>query len=157
MKYDFNFIWDVTVPLWPSRMVSVEAKATLVAIGLQESRFEARRQYESGPARGFWQFEKGGGIHGVLNHASTRSLIQSILTRFGYDFFAQTSWEAVEHNDILALSFARCLLWTVAGPLPQRGQAEYAWTYYLSGWRPGNPHRVTWNAYYQQAWQFVLT
>ena len=42
--------------LLPARMDTRAARALLVAIGLQESRFEHRRQI-GGPARGFFQFE----------------------------------------------------------------------------------------------------
>ena len=44
--------------LLPARMDTPEADCMLLAIGLQESRFVHRRQI-GGPARGFWQFEKG--------------------------------------------------------------------------------------------------
>ena len=54
--------------LLPARMESAEATVMLLAIGLQESRLEHRRQIK-GPARSFWQAEKGGGmVHGVLRH-----------------------------------------------------------------------------------------
>ena len=47
----------------PDRMLSDEAVTMMLAIGYQESRFEHRRQIR-GPARGFWQFEHGGGVVG---------------------------------------------------------------------------------------------
>ena len=155
MKFVFDLVYDCASQLWPARMISVESKAMLVAVGLQESRFEHRRQL-NGPARGFWQFEQGGGIHGVLNHMNTRLHIRDVLEQLGYDDSTWTSYNAVEHNDILAMTFARYLLWTVAGKLPVRGQHEYAWRYYLDGWRPGKPHRATWNAFFDQAWEHVL-
>ena len=52
----------------PARMRSREAVVMLLAIGLQESLFKYRRQMANGPARGFWQFEKMGGVAGVLQH-----------------------------------------------------------------------------------------
>ena len=155
MKFAFTRTYDCAVQFWPARMISVESKAMLVAIGLQESRFEHRQQL-GGPAKGFWQFEQGGGIHGVLNHRSTRTLIRTILYQLRYDEDTLTSYNAVEHNDILAMSYARLLLWTLAGALPVRGQHDYAWDYYMDAWRPGRPHRSTWNAFYDQAWEFVL-
>lgn len=54
-------ILDPALKLLPS-MDSVRARMMLLAIGLQESRFEHRRQLGNGPARGFWQFESGGGV-----------------------------------------------------------------------------------------------
>ncbi len=49
-----------------------EGRLMLLAIGLQESRFEHRRQLGNGPARGFWQFEAGGGVKGVMTHLASR-------------------------------------------------------------------------------------
>src|SRR5690606_35531315 len=60
-------IWPAYA-LLPSRMDSDRATVMLLAIGLQESRFEHRRQIK-GPARGFWQFERGGGVRGVMTHS----------------------------------------------------------------------------------------
>ena len=55
--------------LLPAAMNTPQARCMLLAIGLQESRFVHRRQI-GGPARGFWQFERGtrtsrGGVWGV--------------------------------------------------------------------------------------------
>lgn len=58
--------------LLPGVAFTPEAKVMLLAIGLQESRFEHRRQIK-GPARGFWQFEAGGGTAGVLRQRSPRA------------------------------------------------------------------------------------
>ena len=58
----------------PARMRSREAVVMLLAIGLQESLFRYRRQMANGPARGFWQFEKMGGVAGVLQHRTTTAL-----------------------------------------------------------------------------------
>ena len=54
--------------LLPAAMNTPQARCMLLAIGLQESRFVHRRQI-GGPARGFWQFERGtrtsrGGVWG---------------------------------------------------------------------------------------------
>ena len=49
----------------------------LLAIGLQESRLTHRRQI-GGPARGLWQFERGGGVAGVLRHAASRDHALSV-------------------------------------------------------------------------------
>lgn len=124
----------------------------LYAIGMQESRFQHRKQI-GGPARGMWQFEQGGGVRGVLNHAATKPLIEPILARLQYDTFPATSYNAIADNDILACVFARLLLWTIPGPLPTRGQAQEGYEYYIQGWRPGRPHRQTWDAFYAEAWQ----
>jgi hypothetical protein len=136
-------------------MNSIPAKAMLLAIGLQESRFEDRTQMEGGPARGFWQFERGGGVFGVLGHPATKARIASVLQTMGYNLKTATSHEAIEHNDILACVFARLLLWTHPDPLPVRGDVSGSWSYYTSCWRPGKPHREMWDAHYNRAWKLA--
>jgi len=138
----------------PANMSSYEAVAMLIAIALQESRLTHRRQI-GGPAKSYLQFEQGGGVHGVLTHRSTKDLAADICRRLDYEPISSTVYVAMEHNDVLACVMGRLLLWTVAGPLPQRGQHQYAWDYYVSGWRPGRPHRGTWDAFYDQAWREV--
>ncbi len=68
--------------LLPARMNTPAADCMLLAIGLQESRFVHRRQI-GGPARGFWQFEKGtrasrGGVWGVFLHAASRDHLATL-------------------------------------------------------------------------------
>lgn len=133
---------------------SPPARAMLLAIGLQESRFEHRRQIR-GPARGFWQFEHGGGVRGVLRHQLTAQPIREVLSVLGYDDEADTVYTAIEHNDVLACACARLLLWTLPQPLPGPQDAEGAWRQYLSAWNPGKPHRKTWDNFYSQAWGMV--
>jgi hypothetical protein len=133
----------------------------LIAIALQESRMKHRAQLGGGPARGLWQFELGesphAGVRGILNHGGTGGIIRKLLKALNYDDSPETSYRAIEHNDLLAITYARLLLWTVAGALPTRGQHQYAWDYYISGWRPGAPHRDTWYAFYDEAWEMVLS
>jgi len=130
------------------------ARAMILAIGLQESRFQHRRQI-GGPARGFWQFERGGGVRGVLLHTSTRPTILSIVDSMIYDATPETSYDAIEHNDVLACCFARLLLWSHPKPLPAQGDHDGAWHYYMATWRPGKPHRSTWNDFYDDAWGMI--
>jgi hypothetical protein len=134
-------------------MDTLPAKAMLIAIGLQESRFTHRRQTDLGPAKGYWQFEQGGGVRGVLTHPATRPHILVMLDRLGYTDYPLSCWNAIEHNDILAMAFARLNLWWIPRSLPGPGEQDAAWAYYLEGWRPGKPHRATWNAFYTDAWQ----
>lgn len=155
MKYPFDTIYAATMALLPPNLNTPNAKAMLIAIGLQESRFLYRRQMGDGPARGFWQFEQGGAVRGVLNHSLTRGLARGLVDTLVYDDYPATVWNALEHNDILAMGFARLnLLWLPAN-LPQPDQAEEAWQQYFAAWQPGKPHRETWDAYYAQAWQEV--
>ena len=143
--------------LLPAPMASPAATAMLLAIGLQESKFKYRKQV-SGPARGFWQFEQGGGIAGVLRHPATAPHIRRALRLQCYDAMIDAPKAChllVTDNDVIAATFARLLLWTVPGRLPNRHEAEYGWQVYTDGWRPGKPHRSTWDAYFASAWQRV--
>ena len=140
--------------LLPPEMDSMEAEAQLFAIGLQESRLKHRRQI-GGPARGFWQFEHGGGVRGVLFHPQTRGHIRAVLSALSYDDSVATSYEAIEHNDLLACAFARLLLWTLPQPLPTRGESASAWQQYLDAWRPGKPHPAKWEENFAQGWKLA--
>jgi hypothetical protein len=131
----------------PPRLDSFEARAMLVAIGLQESRFEHRRQIQ-GPARGFWQFESAGGVYGVLTHPATKPLITPVLHALRYS--PNECYYAIEHNDTLAAVFARLLLFSHPKALPDN--ASDAWRYYLDTWRPGRPHPETWPPFFAEAW-----
>lgn len=147
-----DFIRASVIPaamkLLPARLDSFEARVHMVAIGLQESRFAHRLQAGGGPARGFWQFESGGGVRGVLSHAATKPLIEPVLKVLQYK--PHECYYAIEHNDTLAAVFARLLLFSHPKPLPEG--SEDAWRYYLDTWRPGKPHPETWAAFYAQAW-----
>lgn len=136
--------------LLPSRMDSDRARVMLLAIGLQESRLTHRRQI-GGPARGLWQFERGGGVRGVLNHKASRSYALEVCDERGVKPTMDAVYSALEHDDVLAACFARLLLWTDPPPLPLIPHAPAAWSLYLRTWRPGRPHRQTWDALYREA------
>ena len=59
--------------------------------------------------------------------------------------------EALASDDVLACAFARLLLFTDPRPLPALGNPQAAWDYYVRNWRPGKPHRDTWDALYAKA------
>ncbi|MCR4331728.1 MAG: hypothetical protein NUV34_03340 [Sulfuricaulis sp.] len=149
----FGPIYKATCALLPPALDSPEGKAMLIAIAMQESRWDERRQI-GGPARGFWQFEFGG-IRGVLNHKSSQPIIRKVLDRLDYDYAPDTSYVAIEHNDVLAFAYARCLLWTLPDPLPRRGESKEGWEQYMAAWRPGKPHRATWDQFFRQAWELT--
>lgn len=140
--------------LLPPRMTSLGAKALLLAIGLQESRFLYRAQVR-GPARGFWQFESNG-VRGVLGHRASQQHAIAASTSLIYDPGVPRVMTAIEHNDTLAAVFARLLLWTHPRALPAVEETEQAWEYYLQLWRPGKPHEGTWANHYEAAWAAVL-
>lgn len=149
---------DCAMAILPASMDSPEARIMLRAIGLQESRLKARVQIVDGkpigPAHGFWQFEKGGGVRGVLTHPATKRLAQSVCLARGVNGDPKSVWDALAVDDCLAAAFARLLLFTDPAPLPAIGDVSGAWEYYLRVWRPGKPHFKTWPDLYRRAMEF---
>jgi len=148
----------------PPRMTSDQARVMLYAIGLQESRLLHRDQIVKGkapgvkgPALGLWQFERGGGVRGVLRHAASQAHAHAAIAHLVKDNLTteRTVWLALEQDDVLAAKFARLLLWTDPRPMPRRGDASAAWNYYIRNWRPGKPHAHTWDALYRAAEAYV--
>lgn len=141
----------------PPGMNSQQAIVMLLAIGLQESRFKHRRQLPNGPALNFWQFELGteksrGGVWGVYLHKASREHLRELCRVRNVDFHPTAIHKASEFDDILAAGLARLLLWTDALRLPLLGDVNGAWVLYADRtWRPGKPHRHTWDAFYAQA------
>ncbi|CAB3925121.1 hypothetical protein [Achromobacter ruhlandii] len=141
--------------LLPTRMDTPAARVMLLAIGLQESRFVHRRQI-GGPARGFWQFEKGtrasrGGVWGVYLHPASKDRLAALCKARSVSCDPDAIYAALEYDDVLAAGVARLLLWTDPKALPQIGEADAAWALYQRTWRPGKPHPQTWPALYAQA------
>lgn len=153
---------DAGLALLPSAMTSAQARVMLYTIGLQESRFTHRFQVvqgrpgAKGPARGFWQFERGGGCAGVVSHPASRYWMHRVCITQDVPFNATAIWRAVETNDMLAAAAARLLLFTDAQRLPALDDAAGAWNLYIRTWRPGKPHRRTWDAFHQQAQQTTI-
>ena len=94
---------DPALALLPKHMDTPQARVMLLTIGLQESRFEYRRQMGNGPAKGFWQFERGGGVKGCVNHSASAPHLRQLCAARGVEFTAQAIWDAIEHDDVLAL------------------------------------------------------
>jgi hypothetical protein len=136
-------------------MDSPQARVMLLTIGQQESRFEYRRQMGNGPAKGFWQFERGGGVKGCINHPSSAPHLRTLCAARGVEFTAQAVWDAIEHDDVLAAGLARLLLWTDPDKLPAVNDVDAAWGLYLRTWRPGKPHVRTWADFHRKAREFV--
>jgi len=144
--------------LLPKAMTSPEALVLLYAIGLQESRLTERRQLVGnpprpvGPAKGLWQFERGGGCRGVINHSASRYWMALVCSARGVPFTSMDLWNALERDDVLAAAAARLLLFTDPKRLPALGDEEGAWELYANRvWRPGKPHKATWSRFYRQA------
>lgn len=135
----------------PAKMNTPAALIMLIAIGLQESRLIHRKQI-GGPAHGLWQFERGGGVRGVINFGGeTSRLAKAVCEAEGVRFTADDVYQALPQNDVLAAAFARLLLWTDPKPLPNAQEVDKGWDLYMRTWRPGKPHPETWCALYTQA------
>lgn len=143
--------------LLPPSFTSPAAVTMLVAISGQEAGYTARYQVLSsgnkGPARGLWQFERGGGVAGVMTHRSSKAHAIALCKHFNVVFDDRAIWTALETNDQLAACFARLLLITDPRPLPPPHpfNEQAAWDTYLRNWRPGKPHRNRWGAHWIKA------
>lgn len=162
---------DPALRLLPCKMDTPEARVIVLTIGLQESRFAYRRQVIDvkdpatgdvvqkalGPAKSFWQAEQGGGmVHGVRVHPATKDLAQVLYSARQVKPTDRAIWNAIEHDDVLAAGLARLLVYSDPLPLPKLGDIEGAWKLYsLRTWKPGKPHRITWDAFYRRALEFV--
>jgi hypothetical protein len=135
------------------------AEVMLLAIAGQESALQHRFQVH-GPARGFWQFERGGGLKGVLMHKATARIMDATLKELGIWGHGGIdsdgdAWDALPYSELLQVTAARCLLWTDPQPLPEVGDEQLAWAYYLRCWRPGKPRCDDWTTHYRAALQAV--
>jgi hypothetical protein len=151
-----GWLWtDHRVPNGPA------AEAMLLAIGLQESRLTHRDQIvagkapgQVGPATGFWQFERNGGVAGVMQHARSAAIARAAADAAGVAWDRDAIWRSftTAAGDDLAACFARLLLFTDPAPLPACSVSaeDEAWNYYLRDWRPGKPHRATWGGFWAQ-------
>lgn len=148
-------IVEPALRLLPPAMTSDAARTMMLAIGLQESRFEHRRQLGDGPARGFWQFEVGG-VTGVWKHSQSSEQLRLLCRERDCEFSPRAIWASLERDDILAAGVARLLLWTDAKPLPAMSDPSAAWDCYVRNWRPGKPHPASWPELHRAAREMVL-
>ncbi|PZP58290.1 hypothetical protein [Pseudoxanthomonas winnipegensis] len=130
--------------LLPPRMDTLQARVEMLAICGQEADFRHRWQVVDparpevrGPARGLFQFERGGGVRGVLRHAQTAAAAAALCLTRGVAADERAVYEALAGDDVLAAGFARLLLWSDPAPLPAVGDVNGAWQLYLRTWRPG--------------------
>ena len=134
---------------------SNDARRLLLAIAMQESgpglnaRYQNSPSTSPGPARGWWQFEQGGGVVGVLSHAASSNFAAATCARLSVVAQPAAVWRAIEGNDALSCSFARLLMWTDPPALPNTEGP--AWDFYMRLWRPGKPHREVWQGNWQTA------
>lgn len=143
---------DESYALLPVKMDTPEARRQQAAIGYQETKYLTRLQYGGGPARGYWQMEEAGGVHGVMNFKADGgkivALARSVCHARGVPFVRKTVWETMATDDVLAAAFARLLMYTDAYSVPKN--IHDGWSMYLRTWRPGKPHPDEWPA----SWAF---
>ena len=113
------------------------ARQMLLTIAGVESGCMYRRQVPVAHAMGLWQFERLGGVAGVLQHRATAVHAAAACRRRQIPAAADEAWRALERDDVLAAIFARLLLLTDPAPLPSGPDAGRV--VYLRCWRPGKP------------------
>jgi hypothetical protein len=91
-----------------------------------------------GPARGLWQFEKGGGVAGVMHFGGkVGAYALDVCDAMNIPFQREVIWSTLESNDVLAACFARLLLLSDPKKLPLVDDPFGAFELYLRTWRPG--------------------
>lgn len=151
----YTDVIDAAAHLLPLRLDTPEARVMQLAISGQEAAWKYRRQI-GGPAKGLWQFEKGGGVKGVLMHPSTDDMAVAVCRLRNVAPSTDEVYPALDKDDLLACAFARLLLYSDPKPLPKIGDADAAWNYYLRNWRPGKPHPDAWCNNYSMAVAVVM-
>lgn len=167
--YVHQWVISSAFALLPGQMNTRESRAMMLAIGLHESGFRARVQggqvrYDkvirgSGPARGFWQFERAGGVAEILTSPDTKDLVEPICRMMLYEATPAAVHPALADNDVLAAIFCRLLLWRDPRPMPTPNEQEKGYKIYLRNWRP-NPeaaarHAGAWSRNFDEAWALV--
>lgn len=160
---------DPALAMLPRHMDTPNARVQLLATGLQESEFRDRQQLvlvkrdgrtqlvPEGPAKSFWQAERGGGmVRGVRRHPVTRELAKTLYKARRVAPRDVAIWNAIEHDDILAAGLARLLLWSDPYALPPLGHSQRAWDLYVRTWVPGKPKPEKWEGNYKRALDFVM-
>ncbi len=141
-----------------------KARVLLLAVAGQESLWKHRRQIGIGQyypqtvgARGYWQFESTWGGPVALNDVlqSTSKQIAAVCADLEIACDELALYEACAWNDTLAVALARLLLWRDPAPLPELGDEQGGWNYYLRNWRPGAPHPEAWPDRYQTSLKLV--
>lgn len=144
----------INVPL------SVSGRILVVAVAGQESRWKDRRQIgitsyypQRVGARSYWQLESTWGGPVAINDVivKTPRQLASVCGALDIPVDEMALYEACAWNDTLACAMARLNLWQDPAPLPAAGDKEGAWQYYVRNWKPGVPHRSSWDAVYDQS------
>lgn len=122
--------------LLPANMQTLAAKVLLYTTSRQENPKRLPQQV-GGPAVGDYQFEKGGGVKGVLTHKAVRIYAEACCFVRGVLHTQDAVYEALKTDPVLASALARLLYYTDPKALPAVGDEAGTWALYLRTWRPG--------------------
>lgn len=122
--------------LLPARMDTLAASVLLYCTSRQENPQRLPKQV-GGPAVGDYQFERGGGVKGVMTHHTVRDLTRAACNARNVSFDGGSIYIALQSDPILAAALARLLYYTDPKALPDIGEEAEAWAVYLRTWRPG--------------------
>lgn len=122
--------------LLPVTMRTAAAKVLLYATNRQENPKRLPQQV-GGPAVGDYQFERGGGVKGVVEHRSVAEITRAVCRERKVQCDTGSIYEALKTDTILAAALARLLYYTDPKALPGVGDEAGAWALYLRTWRPG--------------------
>ena len=136
---------DAGLALLPSKMRTTAARVLLYATNRQENPNRSPRQIVKvdgklqpiGPAAGDYQFEKGGGVKGVLTHPASSRYAQACCFVRGVLHTPDKVFTAIQTDAVLAAALARLLYYTDPKALPILGDEQGNWELYLRTWRPG--------------------
>ncbi len=151
-----QLVTDVITPaleLLPAKMTSLAATVMVLATHFQEDPEDLPQQMGGGPAHGFWQFERGGAVVGVMTHPASHQHAVNVCAARGVRFQADDVYQALCTDNVLAAAFARLLLWTdpAALPEPVLASGDDAWELYKRTWRPGKPGPDRWPGNWRKA------
>lgn len=136
---------DAGLALTPTKMRTAAARVLLYATSRQENPTRSPRQLVKvdgklqpiGPAAGDYQFEKGGGVRGVLTHPASAAHAREVCGQRGVAPTSDAVFTAIQTDPVLAAALARLLYYTDPKPIPAVGDEQGAWELYLRTWRPG--------------------
>lgn len=127
---------------FPSAMADSRAALLLLATALQETGGSTRVQI-NGPARGLSQLQLNY-IEDIAVNPASREKFIAFCGALGVPFAPRALYGRLTSNDELNFGLDRLGYWCVPSPLPQVGDSDGAWTYYLECHKPGAPDVGRW-------------
>ena len=152
-EYALSLVIRPVLSWMGSRYSSVDAERMMLAIGIQESGFQHRRQIvgiaEYGPARGWWQFERPGVAEALSDDR------HDLVMRLGLPTDPDQLHSILQWSEVGATVCARLLLWGYPDPLPGPSYPDEGWRQYTARWRPGKPAPQRWGSAWERACKAV--